>query len=222
MSKMDDRYIAENDVIKRYLKDKLTPEETIRFEEYILDKPELLEQLVVDAVLVENYSIALDEVKNSEKESKFDWRKFWHIPVATCVITSFAAVFVVIWLNTTGMVASNISKTELIYIDTMRSANTEIQKIELEKVNGVNSYILIFDVDTQNIIYDVVLRNSQNKVLSEVEIHPDVNSQVIFNLVTDNLRDGQYTLRLKPKNNNTLSKNLIIELLSRHAGNYDE
>ncbi|MEP4299102.1 MAG: hypothetical protein ABJ340_05400, partial [Paraglaciecola sp.] len=52
-NKMDDEYITQNDIIQKYLRNKLTPEETVEFEEYIMDKPHLLEQLELDSVMVE-------------------------------------------------------------------------------------------------------------------------------------------------------------------------
>lgn len=42
---MDRKYIADNNVIERYLMDKLTPEERDEFEQFYLDDPETLGEL---------------------------------------------------------------------------------------------------------------------------------------------------------------------------------
>ena len=45
---MDRDYIEQHDILDRYRRNQLTPEMRIEFEEYILDKPDLIEQLELD------------------------------------------------------------------------------------------------------------------------------------------------------------------------------
>ena len=48
---MDKNYIEQNAIDTKYLRNQLTPEQSEEFEVYLLDHPEMLEQLELDAVL---------------------------------------------------------------------------------------------------------------------------------------------------------------------------
>ncbi|TQV82943.1 hypothetical protein [Aliikangiella coralliicola] len=70
---MDKTYIDENDIVAKYLRGQLTPEETIDFETYLIDKPELVELVEMDSVLYK----ALPEVKTKNKKNHIGRETRW-------------------------------------------------------------------------------------------------------------------------------------------------
>ena len=129
--KMNDETIKQNDVVKRYLQNKLTPEEIVEFEEYILDKPELLEQLELDMVLVKTLpKVAVNETqKLAEKgQQKLSlWQLLFGTPLKASLGTGLACAMAAVLLfpvmqNQTPALGGNI---ELFYLSQVRGAPSE-------------------------------------------------------------------------------------------------
>ncbi|MFT4928282.1 MAG: hypothetical protein ACI8WB_004401 [Phenylobacterium sp.] len=70
-STMDESYIEQNNIVAKYLRGQLTPEETVVFEEYLMDKPALIEQLEMESTLFRTMPQA---VKSIDKQPA---KKFW-------------------------------------------------------------------------------------------------------------------------------------------------
>jgi hypothetical protein len=86
MAKMDQHFIDANNIVGKYLRDELTPEETIAFEEYLMDHPALIDELELDAVFIKAMPEAVKAMENSPKKT-FLW-------FATPLRASFATLLV--------------------------------------------------------------------------------------------------------------------------------
>ena len=65
MSQLNDEYIKQHNLVTRYIRGQLTPEEAAEFESYFIDKPDLLEQIELETVLYEQ--IPKVEIQPQEK-----------------------------------------------------------------------------------------------------------------------------------------------------------
>jgi hypothetical protein len=189
MNNMDDKYIAENDVIKRYLKDKLTAQETTEFEEYILDKPELLEQIELDAILVENYSTALEEVNKEDAENVDEnfistIKRLLDRPlvqnVASIVnrplvnsIASFAfGVVVILFINTSNVDKTPYSGTiDLVEVSPLRSSSSEdVPDATYSLSNNADHIMLLLQpgfIESESVMVTITRRSDGGVVFSE-------------------------------------------------------
>ncbi len=89
MFTMDKVYIDHNDIIAKYLRGQLTPEESVAFEEYLMDQPALIEQLELDSLLIRTMPEA---VKSAESQVKQVVKKYWFFN--TPLFASFATLLI--------------------------------------------------------------------------------------------------------------------------------
>jgi hypothetical protein len=66
---MDKKYIEENGIETKYLREQLRDDELEAFEVYLMENPDVLESLAIEAVLVQH----TDSVQNSVNDSKKLW-----------------------------------------------------------------------------------------------------------------------------------------------------
>lgn len=230
MNRMDDKYIAENDVIKRYLKDKLTAEETTEFEEYILDKPELLEQLELDAVLVENYSIALDEV-NKEDAEYADMsfmstiQRLLNKPrihtIASIVnkplvhsIASFAVgVMVVLLINANNVDSTLYSGTiDLVEVSPLRSSSAQdVADATYSLSNNADHIILLLQPGVAESESELItiIRLSDNAEVFKQQVHLNTSGDFTVGLDTSWLTPGMYEVTFGNQDSRSLSIRLL-------------
>ena len=200
--KMDDEYINHNDIGKRYLHNKLTPEETVKFEEYILDKPELLERLELDMVLVETLpDVVLEKAKeakvNTNHTTNAVEKNHWWTPLLShlTAVAASGALVAVVWTRTPEPIDKLGFSPNIVYLENYRSADNvttlTFQKNETFKVlaidvppnNGSKFEVSIFDQKEQRVF-------SQDLVIND-------NDEIAFLLSSSALVNGEYSLELK-------------------------
>lgn len=189
-TKMDDETINQNDIVQRYLQNKLTPEETVEFEEYILDKPELLEQLELDSVLVET----LPKIKPSHKK-RFLW--------ATSVLPSFLAgsacvAIVSLFFLTQTDSNQNYQSPNIVYLENYRSTNTTTE------VNSSKSNSSLFVVDTSDLAedkFDVILQSPNgSEYILATELLVNESKEIIFSIQDTSLLISDSIIVVSPSN----------------------
>ncbi len=91
---MDKQYIEDNDIAAKYLRGDLTPEEASDFEIYLIDKPDLIEQLEMDGLLFKKLP-QLEELTKPQK-AKFHWffGFSWQTSLVTIAICMLGAQFI--------------------------------------------------------------------------------------------------------------------------------
>lgn len=146
MKRMDDDYINHNDIVKRYLGGKLTPEETVEFEEHILDKPELLEQLEMDSVFTEHLpNVATDK---TIPHMTSIWQKLFGTPMRASMGTATACVLVatVFVKLATPQLTPLQGNIELVYLSNTRG-DTNVSVQELSRSAAPDTLIFILQAD---------------------------------------------------------------------------
>lgn len=119
---MNADYISQHDIVQRYLKGKLTPEETVEFEEYILDKPELLEQLEVDSVMSEH----LPNIAPKRSRRSIFRLLSNLLPWGISALCSVMLVTVLIQnRDTTDLIQNN---SQIYYVENLRSMHSSKQE----------------------------------------------------------------------------------------------
>ncbi|MEP1384158.1 MAG: hypothetical protein ABJK64_10240 [Paraglaciecola sp.] len=189
-NKMDDEYITQNDIIHKYLHNKLTPEEVMAFEEYIMDKPHLLEQLELDSVMVET----MPNVKDPPKK-----RFLWGTSMLPSFLSGAACIAVVsvFFLSQTDS-SQNYPSPNIVYLENYRSANTSTQ------INSYNSTSSLFVVDTSDFAedkFDVMLQlpdGSKHTLATELLINE--SNEVIFSIKDNSLLRTDSIIIVSPSN----------------------
>lgn len=218
MSKMDDKYIAENDVIKRYLKDKLTAEETTEFEEYILDQPDLLERIQLDAVLIENYSTALDEVNKDDARSDdvslvSILKRIWSKPVVYSTASfAFGAVLALL-INGDNVDSTPYSGTfDLVEVSPLRSSSwQDAADASYSLSNNADHIILLLQpgaLESESELIKII-RQSDNTEVFKQQVHLNTSGDFTVVLNTNRLIPDVYEVVFGHQNARSLSIRLL-------------
>ncbi|WP_416305963.1 hypothetical protein [Neptunicella sp. SCSIO 80796] len=190
---MDETYIAENDIKRRYLHNKLTAEETAEFEAYILDKPALLEELELDSVFISAYP-------NMMKKSPF-WRSLtdkWLWPGLGVAIGGAlsAAIILIAFIPQTSFELSKQSP-EIVYLETMRSVSG---RTSVRFLPSQEEKLLVIDTGLRAREHvNLILENESGTVKNNwSSITTNSNGELIVMLVKTRLIGGNYRMTVTP------------------------
>ena len=207
--KMDDEYISQNDIVKRYLHNKLTPEETVEFEEYMLDKAELLERLELDSVLVRQFS------KTSTKVPQ-GWLTWFTEPLKASIST-FAlcsAVFGLLFtMQTQTPDWSHSSSMDVIYVSNVRGL-TQIDA-SLSQSQSAETVLLVLQpegVSRQKYKVSIIDQQGQALFLEQL-FSANNNGDLIVPIQSKGLSLGILELVITSTTNETEVYNLRIEVI---------
>ena len=108
--------VEAQNLANRYLKGQLSADETVAFEEYIMDKPELLEQLELDSVFINT----LPQLEKEPSHDSFFKRVFsqWQVVIPTACSFLFLAM---LFVNNEPDLHESISQIH--YVENLRSAS---------------------------------------------------------------------------------------------------
>ncbi|MDU0352778.1 hypothetical protein RS130_01530 [Paraglaciecola aquimarina] len=215
---MDDKYITENDIVKRYLHNKLTPEETVEFEEYIMDKPELLEQLELDSVFVQTLPEAFENEQTANQiqaeSSKYVkpsfWQILWGTPMRASLVTLGISAGVFLGMFEYKLLNSNPSQIysesyEIAYLSNLRSSQTN-QSQDIYAPSGKSTVILV--LQTQLVAYeevDVLVKNKVNQlVIASIPKTANSEGDVLLPVAINDHNPYMLEITLTPKKNPNL------------------
>ena len=216
--KMDDDYINQNDIVKRYLHNKLTPEETLEFEVYILDKPELLEQLELDMVLIETLP-KVNVVEKQKREEKSELKpSFWQVLLGTPIKASFATgfacvLFAALLFPISEQPSSITGNIEIFYLSDVRGGTFE-QKFEVAQTADTLIFVLEAEF-AQPEPFEVKLINQETgKQIPLLESYiPSEVGEIYVSIGAQTLPKGKYRFEYYPaaEEDKKLFSTLIIE-----------
>jgi hypothetical protein len=199
---MNEEYIATHEIIKRYLNGKLTPEETVEFEEYILDKPELLEQIELDSVLVKtlpdvDLAKFKDPKENTTHASHTIEKSHWWTPLfshLTAIAASSALVAVLYFESpTTAPISDNFSP-QVVYLETYRSTD-EIHGVSFTDEEVFKVMVIDVPPDTTNrYTLDIIDANDELNMTKILSVND--NSEISFLLKKSAIQSGTYKVKL--------------------------
>lgn len=190
----------------RYLKGQLSPEETIAFEEYILDKPELLEQLELDSVLIKT----LPQIEESRAKESFFTKLLssWLIVLPTACSFIFLAMLV---MNHNPDIQETASQIH--YLENLRSANqSRIETVTIEEDTGI--LVLVVTPLILSDMHQVTLINADGLAYNKQQKLSDFGQLSIL-IEKSVFERGEATLKVEPLTNvsNTSGSTMEIDLV---------
>lgn len=128
---MDKKYIDENEIEIKYLRNQLTTEELEEFEVFLIDNPELVEQLELDSTLLNG----LEVLKQNVKKPKPIFHKIFSFDMLPIMASFMSGLLVVVlfqsWFGE-NKTAEILSSTQIEYLSGFRSAsNTTTPEITI-------------------------------------------------------------------------------------------
>lgn len=188
---MNMKYIEENAIAQKYASGQLTPQETEAFELYLLENPQFVEQLELDAVLAKGMEL-LDRSPKSEPR----YRAFWWF--LTGLLSGGAGVFALSLLlvplfsgvNTVG------DTSQIAYLETVRG-ETSNNLVVIE--NEHKTLILVLDTGkTSQTTFSARLANNGNHIIKSWQpSQSDSDGQAVLLVETELLQNGHYEVAVE-------------------------
>lgn len=180
--------VEQEDVVHRYLHGKLTAEEQILFEEYVMEHPEILEHIQIDEIFVRS----MGEVNSKRAVNK---SRFWSTIkwVGTGALGAYASVMLMTLINPSTPVAVGID--QMVYIDTVRSSAPTLQRIALSKSNEQLALLLPTQFNQAGPFDVSIVDDDTNKTLVQIESVEKTEDDDIAVLVNSRMfKSGLYRL----------------------------
>ncbi|WDE11984.1 hypothetical protein [Thalassomonas haliotis] len=221
---MDSKYIKEKNIISRYLRGGLTPEETIEFEEYLIDKPELIEQLEIDNQLMKT----LPEVNYSAAKTQTSIFDFLMTPLRASFATGFSCLmgFYLFTLYDgsisappQGLVAK---QSQVVFLDTLRGAGSSQDAPRTITLSAGTNSISIgvpAEPDYPTVKYKIQVNHDQipkGQFSTKCRL-ADQSGYFFITLEGEPLQPGVYLIDAIPCHDTLTPKRLNITLTKTHA-----
>jgi hypothetical protein len=216
MVDMGNDYIAQNNVVAKYLRGQLTPEEAVAFEVYLMDKPALIEQLEMDRVLIKTMPEA---VKHAKKTSK--WTLGWfNTPLFASLFGSVATLLICVigfsYLQSSsidegqpnGVPDDVIVNIPLVYLSPLRGADDssgiDSNSAPVVSPKKADRYfaVIIQPSDTHVDVFEVQIVNRVTEVivLQTQVVEPMVSGDIKLTLLSEMYPSGDYAIIAKAVN----------------------
>ncbi len=193
---MDKKYIEENDIAMKYLRDRLTPEETDEFETHFLADEALLEQLELDSILLKYTGRAFDHRKNKPQVRPY-WINLAQI-AGGMIAGAILLVITTTYLNIEDKMQDNIGVAQIEYFDELRSVQAEVMNHKaIDLSPSAASIVLVIDTgEMSNALYDIVISEEQNIVVSTNKVSAADTGELKIVFPTNLVPDNTYTLKV--------------------------
>lgn len=170
MSFLDKDYIEQNDVVQRYFHGKLTAEELIEFEKYMLLNPEIMEELEIAHAFKSTFE-AMEAKEKVARSPKPHTKNSWYWPFGGFLVGAAATWLFVAPFTTVAPLTDSFVSPEVVYIDTMRGVTTNDDGAT-ETLVGKNSagQVLVIDMSSSSTTasaYSLVLRDTTGTILQQ-------------------------------------------------------
>lgn len=204
MTYMNQLYIEQNDVVQRYLHGKLSADELIEFEKYMLLNPDIIEDIELSKAFKLGLELWAKESKVTPKVPVSNrWTWLW--PAGGLVTGAFATWLLLGPINMPVTPDSLIVSPDIVYIDTVRGAIDDSgSQAEVLLDKHSNKQLLIFDVSgfaaTQ---YTLTLADQSGAAIQKwTNITPNEKSELILQTSIQGLEPQHYSLILSDKDQN--------------------
>lgn len=198
---MDKQYIEQFDVSRRYLNGTLSPEQRIEFEEYILDKPEMIEQLELDRAILAGLKALPEKAQNDPF-----WRPVYSHMLATAA--SVALVAVLLFDVGQGPIEQGpgAASPEIVYLETFRSQDLRTQ-VTFNEDAGVSYLVAAVPSDDRQ-IFTIALQSDGDNAVSAVLAESMANSEgdLVITLDKAKIKPGMYSVVVSNAANETIKR----------------
>ena len=205
---MDKQYMEQFDISRRYLNGTLSPEERIEFEEYILDKPEIIEQLELDRVIL----AGLKKQPVKTKAAVF-WQPWYSHSLAAAASVALVAVLLLDFVESpTGYGGeTRLVSPEIVYLETFRSQEL---RTEVAFYAGADfTYLIAAVPSAEKEVFTVSLHDDSDNEFSMVLAESVANSEgdLVITLDKNRIKSGMYSVVVSNASNEAI-KQYSIEI----------
>lgn len=198
-----------DDIANRYLQGQLSPEETIAFEEYLMENAEMLEELQLDEMFVESMgSVEVEQPNNENTTTTF---ALWPSLRWLCLgaIGAYASVALISLMGTSGETTlMNIDR--VVYLDTLRSSESPQRRIVLGEKTEKLVLMLSAGFDQKGPFDVNIVNESTNKVMAEFKSVPKTETDDIALVVDMGFFEvGKYIFHVKSSDESTVTSAVI-------------
>ncbi|GBL05749.1 hypothetical protein [Glaciecola sp. KUL10] len=210
MNQFDRQWFEAESTKLDYQQGRLTAEQQLAFEEFILDKPELIDDLELNLAIKQHANLF-----EEQRATRSFWARF-AMPFSAGALVSAVFVFSIFQFNFVTGHQHVHSIDQIIYLETMRSIRAEDTVIRQAANSG---FIIAIYVDAQSpgSLTGVIKQrvDGNYNTISQIEdIKVSTSSEAFLHLETENLDSGSYQVELKNNKGETIviqGFKLIIE-----------
>jgi|GEM_PF-4244506 len=197
----------QDELIQAYLQNKLTPEEAIEFEVYIMDKSELLEKLQMDNLLQQSMHNMQQTTALAPANEGF-WKPLYSNVLAAA---SCAALFIVVGTTQFNVppTLTNTQSPSIIYLESFRG---DKNIFDVKYTQHETFKILAIDLPPASQgVFNLSITNNKAQSVVTSTLSPNANNELIFILYADALTDGAFQLNVTQQNNNISTYDLMVK-----------
>lgn len=218
---MDQNYIEQNDIARKYMQGRLTPEEAADFEVYLMDKPELVEEMELDGLL-DKHLEQTSSVKEKRTGFLFSWLSAGVLRYASVVVVAFGLGVLVnsqISFEDNENGAYELSSLGLIktdYVSGVRGSGNQEPVLEFSLSSGIDTWILVLQpkvIRRGNYIVTAEYENS-DVVFEELEFQISGSGDVLVPFSTTKLKSGFLKITYYPISHEAELEQFIIKILN--------
>lgn len=202
MSQLNDDYIKQHNLVTRYIRGQLTPEEATEFESYFIDKPELLEQIELETVLYEQIP-KVEFQQQGESDSSANWLNIpmaWMGQSLANTLVAFASScllgigLTLMLLQEEPGIQEAAGIGQVVYTDTYRSSQSDV-RIQIDLQEEAHTLVLVSPVEVFNQDYQIsLIREDSNTHVVSLQIRADANGELSVVIPVSLLHSGEYVL----------------------------
>ncbi|GAA6182960.1 MULTISPECIES: hypothetical protein [Alteromonadaceae] len=211
MTPMDQAYIERRDIANRYMQGKLCAEECEEFEIYLMENPDVVDQLQLDSMFIK----ALPFLAQSPKQKPTFWQLLFATPARASIGTLCAgALLFSLVVNFEHLVTSNstFSSPSMVYVSSARGNTSNVdQTFSLNDVSSSVSLVLQDEFDVTKTYQINMFINSSSSPIYTASYTPNTEGEVVISVDKEMLQVGlieiQYSL---DESNNRNKKSLVV------------
>lgn len=216
MNRINDNYIVQNNIVERYLQGKLTAEETIEFEEYIIDKPEWIERLEMESVLVDNLPGAFEKARQNVKSDTVEAVPWWQKPVASYVgVFTLGALCTLVFDradHSHGSQALNLGRVDLVEVSPLRSIPAQAKADATYSLSNDADHIMLLlqpsQVEGESELVTILRHSSDEEIFKQI-VQLNASGDFTVTLNKRQLKPGLYDVKFGVDDTNTMTISLL-------------
>jgi len=209
-------YIEQQDIARRYLQGKLSAVDNALFEEFILDKPELITQLELDGILLNNLAKSDDKSNSAPPavpltmgQTLYDvWKLGLAAAIGALMVMPFVQQRSVEQINNGQLEGNN----HIAYLESARSVNTTTKNIVLT-ADAQQLILMIQPATLDENMFAVSLKQDGDEQANTYNTHSQLanSGDLIITIPANMLKQGRYALELSGVNT-SFKQTFIFEL----------
>jgi len=214
---MDKKYIEENEIEIKYLRNQLSDKELEEFEVYLMDNPKLIDRLELDEFLLDHHS------KFQQVDRKLKWLNSLTnvLALISPAYRSLASVLIGVFIGVFLFQENEFSIDDVLELQITRSSLVDsdgpnvILPLNSTMSNSSGYVLLIVNLsilDKKEYRFKMFSQLSSTGVANGVAT-TNYKGQLIFPIATNILKHEKYVLELEPKYEDTPSENFIIQVV---------